>query len=88
MGYIKAEDILPEELIEILQEYAEGQIIYIPKKQKRAGWGTVTGTRETLLYRNNQIFAEYQAGKKVPELAKKYYLSEKSIQRIIRIMKI
>ena len=39
MGYIRAEDILPEELVRILQEYAEGQMIYVPKKRTRAGWG-------------------------------------------------
>lgn len=45
MGYIRAEDILPEELVRILQEYAEGQMIYVPKKRTRAGWGTLSGTK-------------------------------------------
>ena len=45
MGYKKAEEILPAELIEILQEYVDGDIIYIPKKKTRAGWGTISGTK-------------------------------------------
>ena len=32
MGYKKAGDILPAELIEMIQEYADGDTIYIPKK--------------------------------------------------------
>ena len=32
MSYIKAEQILPEELIRQIQEYADGVYIYIPRK--------------------------------------------------------
>ena len=87
MGYKKAEDILPAELIEVLQEYAEGQTVYIPKKEAKAGWGTLSGTRSKLLIRNEKIYAEYLSGVKVSELAEKYYLTDKSIQRIIREVK-
>ena len=84
MGYKKAEDILPTELIEILQEYAEGETVYIPKKQAKAGWGTLSGAKDKLKDRNRKIYLEYLSGAKVLELAEKYYLTEKSIQRIIR----
>ena len=84
MGYKKAEDILPAELIEILQEYAEGETVYIPKKHAKAGWGTISGTKEKLKNRNKNIYSEYLLGAKVSELAEKYYLTDKSIQRIIR----
>ena len=39
-------------------------------------------------YRNQAIYKDYRSGMKVVELACKYYLSEKSIQRIIRTMKL
>ena len=87
MGYKKAEDILPAELIEVLQEYAEGQTLYIPKKDTKAGWGTLSGTKSKLIKRNQKIYAEYLSGVKVSELAEKYYLTDKSIQRIIREVK-
>ena len=86
MGYIRAEDILPEELVRILQEYAEGQMIYVPKKRTRAGWGTLSGTKKSLLQRNTKIYIEYLAGRNVSELSKEHYLTEKSIQRIGREM--
>ena len=84
MGYKKDEEILTAELIEILQEYVDGDIIYIPKKKTRAGWGTISGTKRKITHRNRQIYEDYLSGMKVKELASKYYLTEKSIQRIIR----
>ena len=33
MSYIKAEDILPRELLETIQQYVDGQLIYIPCKE-------------------------------------------------------
>ncbi len=33
MGYIKAEEILPAEVIELIQQYVDGRNIYIPRKQ-------------------------------------------------------
>ena len=38
--------------------------------------------------RNQLIYADYRGGMTVSELGEKYYLSVKSIQRIIRSMKV
>lgn len=85
MGYIKAEEILPAEVIELIQQYVDGKNIYIPRKQNhRQEWGKGTKIRQELFVRNDQIYRDYLKGFKVPELAEKYFLSEKSIQRIIR----
>ena len=84
MGYRRAEEILPNEIIELIQQYVDGTSIYIPRRQ---GWGTGTQIRQELLRRDRQIYEEYLAGSRVGELACKYYLSEKSIQRILRIQK-
>ena len=87
MGYIRAEEILPIELIELIQQYVDGESIYIPRKAAyRQAWGTSTQTRQELLMRNQQIYEDYLAGIKSADLACKYYLSEKSIQRILREM--
>lgn len=88
MCYRRAEDILPMELIEMIQQYVGGENIYIPRKaESRREWGSSTRIREELEQRNESICADQAAGMKVPELAEKYYLSEKSIQRIIREQK-
>ena len=88
MGYIKAEDILPNELIELIQMYVDGKNIYIPRKSdNRSEWGSNTGTKEELYKRNVEIYNGYVSGMNISELAGKYYLSEKSIQRIIRNMR-
>ena len=43
VSYIKAEEILPEELIRLIQEYADGVYIYIPRKPgTRHNWGQET----------------------------------------------
>ncbi len=88
MGYIRAEEILPAEIIELIQQYVDGTNIYIPRKpQHRQSWGASTAYRCELQRRNQLIYQDYLSGKRIRELAEDYYLSEKSIQRIIRIEK-
>jgi len=88
MGYRKAEEILPLEIIELIQQYVDGESIYIPRKQaNRQDWGSSTGVRQELSLRNQEIYADYISGSRITELARKYFLSEKSIQRIVRSMK-
>jgi Mor family transcriptional regulator len=88
MGYRKAEEILPMEIIELIQRYVDGESIYIPRKEnQRKEWGDKTFIRQELEDRNFQIFTDFQNGYKVQELSIKYFLSEKSIQRILRKMK-
>lgn len=88
MGYRKAEEVLPKELIELIQKYVDGENIYIPrKKDRREKWGNKTKIREELRKRNDLIFKDFQQGYRIEDLALKYFLSEKSIQRIIYEMK-
>ena len=88
MGYIRAEEILPDEILELIQQYVDGQNIYIPRKDEhRKAWGAATRTRQELFARNRRIYEEYAAGITVGCLAEKYCLSEKSIQRIVRMMR-
>ena len=87
MGYIRAEEILPIEVIELIQQYVDGENIYIPRKSAhRQAWGAGTQIKQELLTHNQQIYEDYLAGSKTSELSCKYYLSEKSIQRILRKM--
>ncbi len=85
MSYIKAEEILPEELIRRIQEYADGVYIYIPRKPgTRHAWGQDTDYKAELKLRNERIRRDYAAGWGVSALSRKYHLSEKSIRRILQ----
>lgn len=85
MRYMKAEDVLPEELIARIQQYADGVSLYIPRKaENRRSWGCGTSYREELAQRNQAIREAWAAGATVQELALHWYLSEKSIHRILR----
>ena len=85
MSYIKAEEILPEELIRQIQEYADGVYIYIPRKPgTRHQWGLKTAYRTELKIRNERIRKDYASGVAVSVLSRKYHLTEKSIRRILQ----
>ena len=83
MSYLKAEQVLPKELIETIQHYIDGTIIYIPSVEKKT-WGSNTTTRNELRVRNSEIFNRYLGGESTQRLAMEFSLSVKSIQRIIR----
>ena len=85
MSYIKAEEILPEELIRRIQEYADGVYIYIPRKPgTRHAWGQETEYKHELKTRNDCIRNDYAEGESVTTLSRRYHLSEKSIRRILQ----
>ena len=85
MRYIKAESILPEELIRQIQEYTDGVYIYIPRKPgTRHVWGQDTRYKAELQVRNDRIRADRAGGASIPELSSRYHLSEKSIRRILQ----
>ncbi|MBE5965380.1 MAG: hypothetical protein E7255_00115 [Lachnospiraceae bacterium] len=84
MSYKKAEHVLPSELVALIQDYVDGEYIYIPRKdRKRKAWGSNTMIREELETRNASIYSDYLNGMSTNSLADKYYLSIKSIQRIV-----
>ncbi|MEW9094666.1 MAG: CD3324 family protein [Clostridiaceae bacterium] len=85
MKYEKAQNILPEDVIELIQEYIEGGYLYIPVKcENKKAWGENSGAKDSLKERNREIFDLYNQGISIKELAKQYYLTEHSIRRIIR----
>lgn len=84
MSYQKAEKVLPVELLELIQEYIEGEMIYIPKKKEhKKHWGANTEIHIEMEKRNCQIYNNYCNGFTIDELSNQFYLSIKSIQRII-----
>lgn len=88
MSYKKATQVLPRELLEQVQEYVDGEYLYIPRlTEKKKDWGSGTTTRRELQERNRRIFEAYRRGAAIADLAEEYYLSPKSIQRILSQMK-
>ena len=83
MSYVRAEAVLPQELIETIQQYVSGTNIYIPCKEKKS-WGSETNSPSYYKNRNNEICKKHAAGISVNVLADEYSLSAKSIQRIVR----
>lgn len=83
MSYVSAEDVLPKELIETIQQYVSGKSIYIPCEEKKV-WGSQTKTKQYYKIRNHKICTKHKKGGSVKILANEYSLSEKSIQRILR----
>ena len=79
MSYRSAQKILPEELIELIQQYVDGDFLYIPRRK----WGEGTNIRNELEERNRLIYEDYLQEVSMAGLAEKYFLSEKSIQRIV-----
>lgn len=85
MSCQSAAELLPKELLEQVQEYADGRTLYIPKKQEnKKRWGENTDTKQFMASRNFQIRLDCQNGISIRQLAEKYFLSEKSIQRILK----
>lgn len=88
MRYEKAQNILPKEVVEVIQQYIDGGYLYIPRKcENRKAWGENNGVKEDLMDRNKEIYNSSQKGTSVKALAKKYYLTENTIRRIIRELK-
>lgn len=84
MGYKKAETILPQQLLLAIQEYIDGECLYIPRKTgNRKRWGEASRSRQRLLDRNREIAARRRAGCPVASLAQEYCLSAKAVYKIL-----
>jgi Mor family transcriptional regulator len=84
LKYIKAQSVLPEEVIKIIQQYVDGECVYIPRKDENTkAWGEKSGTKVSLMRRNEEIWKKYTFGTTITDLSCEYYLSEQSVRRII-----
>lgn len=88
MGYKKANDILPEDLLDAIQDYIDGEYLYIPRKEcNKKSWGELKKSKEYISARNTEIYRAYQTGTSAKTLAAIYYLSVKTIYKIVAAMK-
>ncbi|BCJ94303.1 hypothetical protein acsn021_18720 [Anaerocolumna cellulosilytica] len=83
MNYKKGADVLPDRLLQEIQEYVEGCLVYIPKKGDKAGWGYISGARQLIDKRNKGILDLFEKGESIPELSDKFHLGEDTIRKIV-----
>jgi len=84
MKYVKANTILPKELIAEIQKYVQGEIIYIPKPESaHQKWGTCSGGRKLIDDRNTSIRSAFKNGTTIRQLGEEYYLSTETIKKIV-----
>lgn len=82
MKYRKATDVLPAELVDKIQDYIQGEYIYIPRREKKKQ-NSVTAYQKELQKRDANIYLKVLEGVSKKELAEKYNLSGSSIRRIV-----
>lgn len=84
MKYRNAQAILPDALVQELQAYIQGGYLYVPVRQEeQKRWGEVSGYRQELAQRNQQIKEAYQNGISIECLSEKYCLSFYAVRKII-----
>jgi hypothetical protein len=82
--YVKADEVLPTELLLELQKYVPSGLLYISTpKEKHKKWGEATGSRKIIANRNIQIKQRFKAGEGIEELSSSFYLSVESIKKIV-----
>ena len=82
MKYVNANEVLPEELIIMLQKYYQGGCLYIPKRNDFQVKHQ-TDYKIELEKRNQYIYLKHLEGRTNGQLGNIYHLSESSIRRII-----
>lgn len=82
MKYKNANNILPDRLVQEIQQYVQGEYIYIPIKDKGINEPPTEYAQE-LINRNEHIYIKSLEGIGNKKLADMYHLSASSIRRII-----
>lgn len=83
MDYKKGVEVLPARLLEEIQEYVEGSLVYIPKRSSKAGWGCNSGARRSIDQRNKDIITLFEKGDTIEELSEQFHLGEDTIKKIV-----
>ena len=84
MKYRNAGDILPDKLLKELQQYAQGEVLYVPSDKVRKKWGTRSGAKIFYEQRNEEIRRKYFNLKvSLEELCEEYSLSDETVKKIL-----
>lgn len=83
MKYVNANEVLPDRLITEIQQYIQGESIYIPRPESsRQKWGSCSGSRKWIDERNDSIRTSFRSGSTIQELAQEYFLSTETIKKL------
>jgi Mor family transcriptional regulator len=82
--YRNAAEILPASVLALVQRYAAGEQLYIPRPGERAGWGVRSGARRALFERNERIRQRRREGATLDELSREFHLSQGALRKILR----
>lgn len=83
MKYKNAAEILPERLLQEVQMYIDGDLLYIPKSSSKKEWGTVSGAKIFYMNRNQEIKKLFREGWSITNLSNEYGLADSTIKKII-----
>ena len=84
MKYVKAQTVFPESLLDEIQKYVQGELVYIPKSPSNyKEWGTDTGAKIRIAQRNESIALTFKAGMSISQLAELHCLSEETVKKIV-----
>ena len=83
MKYRNAKEVFPDKILDEIMKYVGEGLIYFPASDQKKEWGSVSGTRDQMLHRNQMIRFDYQSGMTISQLEEKYFLSPSSLRRII-----
>jgi len=82
MKYHNVAELLPPQLLQELQKYAQGKTLYVPKI-KRKSWGEGTGARNFFTHRNTDIRKQFLSGVALGKLGEQYFISEDAVKKIV-----
>lgn len=86
LKYKSAKKILPEKLMKEVQEYIQGEYLYIPKAEgSHKKWGECSGYRRELSIRNDNIRKKFKDNHSLNDLAEEYALSIETIKKIVYV---
>jgi hypothetical protein len=84
LKYVNADGLLPEKLLKEIQNYVQGETIYIPKPRNTyKKWGSQSGARALIDERNERIQHAFKNGEKIDQLALEHHLSCETIKKIV-----
>ena len=82
MKYRNAAELLPLQLLQELQKYAQGETIYI-SKVRRKPWGEGTDAKSFYSKRDADVRKHYSHGADLRKLSEDYFISEDAVKKII-----
>ena len=82
--YVRAQTVFPQSLLDEIQKYVQGEMVYIPKSPLNyMEWRARTGGKSLVARRNENIVQEFKTGASIPFLADSYGLSDETIKKIV-----